>query len=63
MIMIPSCANTLIRGFVKSKRIIIFSQLDKGWCTPLILENNLKRDFEKLSSDSSYADKSPNYKD
>ena len=26
------------------------------------LENNLKRDFRKLSSDSNYADKRPNYK-
>ena len=28
----------------------------------MVLENNLKRDFGKLSSDSNYADKSLNYK-
>ena len=62
MIVIPSCSSTLIRDFDKRNRIIIFSQLDKGWCTPLVLENNLKSDFEKLSNDSNCADKSPNYK-
>ena len=61
--MIPSYNNTANPGFCKRKRIIIFLNGIRACYTPLILENNLKRVFGKLSSDSNYVDNSPNYKD
>jgi len=62
--MIPSFNNTANPGFCKRKRIIILFWNEIRVCyMPLVLENSLKRSVEKISSDSNYADKSPNYKD
>ena len=62
--MITPYDNIINPGFYKKRKLQYYFWNGIRDCyTPLVLENNLKRCFGKLSSDSNYANKSPNYKD